>query len=321
MEELTLDDIIAHSILPPSADSIFQDDPSPDMNSSTTTSSTEITMDSFLNVIQTTALKELQKFTGDPSQKVTQFIDGVERIGSFSKLNDSTLHAIATIKLGGSAFNWYDNNKSTLKTWKLLKTQLLARFKPSISMAKSELKERKQQPGETLLAYYDDVIDLCKQVDVNMPLHMIVDYLQDGISGEFKIQVKRQLKALKGEATPALFLQIARDEDELQKEVSREHSSSFASSQPYFPGVIAATGPSSTTSERSNRTPASTDSRDNRSHFSKARQQSSQPQYYPCLVCGRTNHRTIDCYQRKSQGCYKCGNSNHYIRDCPQVFQ
>ncbi|CAF3989523.1 unnamed protein product, partial [Rotaria magnacalcarata] len=62
---------------------------------------------SFVNFIQSTALKELPKFTGDPQQKVTQFIDGVERIGTFTELNELLLHSIATIKLGGAAFNWY----------------------------------------------------------------------------------------------------------------------------------------------------------------------------------------------------------------------
>ena len=39
-----------------------------------------------------------------------------------------------------------------------------------------------------------------------------------------------------------------------------------------------------------------------------------------CLICGRTNHRTIDCYERKPNGCYKCGQSDHRVRDCPEVF-
>ncbi|CAF4184418.1 unnamed protein product, partial [Rotaria magnacalcarata] len=142
---------------------------------------------SFVNLIQSTALKELPKFTGDPQQKVTQFIDGVERIGIFTELNESLLHSIATIKLGGAAFNWYDNNKETLRSWRELKQHLLERFKPSLSTAKTQLKERKQQAGQTLIAYYDDIIDLCKQVDNNMPLHMIVDYLQDGLRHELKI--------------------------------------------------------------------------------------------------------------------------------------
>jgi hypothetical protein len=164
----------------------------------------------FMNTLQTIALKELTKFTGDPSQKVTQFINAIEQIGTFTELNDSMLHSLATIKLDGAAFNWYDNNKESLTSWSSLKTHLLERFKPSLSAVKTQLKERKQQSGETLLAYYDDVIDLCKQVDSEMPLHMIVDYLQDGLREELKIQVKCHMKTLNIELTPAIFLKIAR---------------------------------------------------------------------------------------------------------------
>ncbi|CAF1519299.1 unnamed protein product [Rotaria magnacalcarata] len=93
---------------------------------------------------------------------------------------------------------------------------LLDRFKQSRSTLKTQLKERKQQqPGETLIAYYDDILDLCKQVDNNIPLHMIVDYLQDGLRHELKIHAKRQLKALNDEPTPTMFSKIACDEEEL----------------------------------------------------------------------------------------------------------
>ncbi|CAF4172737.1 unnamed protein product [Rotaria magnacalcarata] len=86
-----------------------------------------------------------------------------------------------------------------------LKQHLLERFKQSRSTAKAQLKEHKQQAGETLIAYYDDIIYLCKQVDNNIPLHMIVDYLQDDLRHELKIHVKRQLKALNDEPTPTIF--------------------------------------------------------------------------------------------------------------------
>ena len=89
------------------------------------------------NLPNTAALKELPKFTGGPNQKVTQFINAVEHIGSFAGLNESMLHSIAIIKLGGSAFSWYDNNKEDLKSWQDLKQHLLERFKPSLSATKT----------------------------------------------------------------------------------------------------------------------------------------------------------------------------------------
>lgn len=273
---------------------------------------TKMESHSFLNVIQTAALKELSKFTGEPPQKVTQFIEAIEQIGAFTELNDSLLYSIATIKLGGAAYNWYDNNKSTLRTWSDLKQHLLERFKPSLSASKTQLKERKQQPGETLLIYYDDVIDLCKQVDNQMPLHMIVDYLQDGVRNELKVHVKRQLKNIQGEVTPAMFLKIARDEEELYNEMASSLQPSFTPTQPYFTRITAAT------SKPSDTVPSAT-----ASSITSNRNRTSQSarQFTPCLICNRSNHRTIDCYQKQSQGCYKCGDTSHRVHECPQVFQ
>ena len=55
-----------------------------------------------------------------------------------------------------------------------------------------------------------------------MPLHMIVDYLQDGIRNDLKIDVKRHLKTLLGEPIPAIFLKIAHDEEELLNKILSE---------------------------------------------------------------------------------------------------
>lgn len=48
----------------------------------------------------------------------------------------------------------------------------------------------------------------------------------------------------------------------------------------------------------------------------------SQHQLNNCKVCGRKNHRTIDCYHKRTTGCFNCGQ-NHNIRDCtlPPNFQ
>lgn len=35
-----------------------------------------------------------------------------------------------------------------------------------------------------------------------------------------------------------------------------------------------------------------------------------------CKVCGRNNHRMIDCYHKRPSGCFNCGEK-HHVRDCP----
>ena len=315
-------DIITYGLLPPLETSITTD-------SSTTTDPSSLTMSTnSLNILQVTALKELPKFTGAPSEKITHFINSIEQIGRFAETDDSMLHSLATIKLGGAAYNWYENNKSDLGSWSVMKTQLLERFRSSLSMAKTQLKERKQQPGEPLLSYYDDVVDLCKQVDSDMPLHMIVDYLQDGLRDELKVHVKRHMKIFTVDSTPAIFLKIARTEEELQHEISSAHQSSVVSAPPYFAHLTTATStsagppqtsarPSDASNIRSSRTPLYSRS----SNSSQLRPLMPKRQYQPCLICDRSNHRTIDCYSKQPSGCYKCGAPDHNVRQCPQVFQ
>jgi hypothetical protein len=45
-------------------------------------------------------------------------------------------------------------------------------------------------------------------------------------------------------------------------------------------------------------------------------------QFPNCKVCGRKNHRTIDCFYKHTSGCFNCGK-NHYVRNCtsPPNFQ
>jgi hypothetical protein len=270
--------------------------------------------------LQQTALKELPKFTGESEQNVAQFIDTIEHIGSFTAWGPTELYTLTTIKLGGLAFNWYNNNKDSLLNWQLLKAQLLARFQPSLSLTKTRLKNRRQQPGESLSNFYDANIELCQQIDRQMPMYMIIDYLVDGVRDNLRIHVKRRLASTTAPLNASLFLSIARAEEELQNDLSLlPPPSSF--SQPYFEQVAATTYRPSPTYQSPRDRPAAPAS-DNRSprSYNQDRFHSGQT-YRPCLVCARSTHRTIDCPRKQLNGCFKCGNRGHPVRDCPQVFQ
>lgn len=276
-----------------------------------------------LVALQTTALKDLSKFTGEYSQKVIQFIRALENLHTFTQLDSSTLYSIAVMKLDGPALNWYQSNRAALTDWPSLRTHLLEHYQPSSSDLKTQLKVRRQQPGEPLLTFYDDVIDLCQQIDPDMPLHLIIDFLQDGVRDDLKIHIKRRLKMLSGPITPSVFFQIARDEEELLKETfNTMASSSFT--QPYFPQVNAVTRPPTGTTHSppiasqfaTSVTSSSYVPRSSRGNFNPASQT-----FRPCLICRKSNHRTIDCYQKQATGCFKCGDPKHTIRHCPQVFQ
>jgi hypothetical protein len=62
----------------------------------------------------------------------------------------------------------------------------------------------------------------------------------------------------------------------------------------------------------SNRNPTQQDTFNRKPKFP---QSTLQHQFSNCKICGRTNHRTIDCFYKQPTGCFKCGQ-NHIIRDC-----
>jgi hypothetical protein len=37
-----------------------------------------------------------------------------------------------------------------------------------------------------------------------------------------------------------------------------------------------------------------------------------------CKVCGRKNHRTIDCFHKQKNGCFNC-DQDHLVRDCKSL--
>jgi hypothetical protein len=55
---------------------------------------------------------------------------------------------------------------------------------------------------------------------------------------------------------------------------------------------------------------------------STSHQPISTHQFSNCKVCGRKNHRTIDCFYKRTTGCFNCGQSDN-VRDCtlPPNFQ
>lgn len=314
------------------------------------------TPDSATLICYRECLSNQEKFNGGEEEKVLRFINNIERIGKMINANNSILHCMGTAKLEGEAKRWYENNTS-LTDWSSLKTALLDRFPQSDSSSRvfEELQERKQKPDETITSYYDDIMKLCRAYDPAMSNKMKISWLENGVQDSLKIPIKRQMKTLPEEKrTAEEFLKIAKDEYGLQRK-TRPETESASTHISYFTNTVSTTQTrmenrptrtKSNTEHTSHRTfrrrPSPSNSQVDTSKrvstsyqhsnsqeqgkFRSKRSTTSRPsgtatrKFTPCLICQRENHRTIDCYQKKTSGCYKCGQSDHKIHDCPEVF-
>lgn len=190
--------------------------------------------DSAIMICYRERLSDLKKFNSGEDQKISQFIDNIERTGKLIDANDDILHCMCITKLDGEAQRWYEDNTS-LTQWEILKSALLERFTTSDSSSKifEQLKERKQKSDETISSYHDAIIKLCREYDSTMSQKMMISWLQNGIKDSLKTQIKRQMKLLSESArTTQAFLKIAKDEQELQEDSPEQETT-----QPYMPYI------------------------------------------------------------------------------------
>jgi hypothetical protein len=202
------------------------------------------TQDSAMMICYRECLSNLEKFNGGEEQKVIQFVNNIERIGKMINANDTIFHYMCTAKLDGEAKRWYEDNMS-LTEWGNLKSALVERFTTSDSSSKifEQLKERKQKSDETVTSYYDAIMKLCREYDSSMSQKMMISWLENGIKDSLKIQIKRQLKLIpESSRTTQAFLQIAKDEQELQ-EANSPAPAPTPSYVPYFASQVSTTLP------------------------------------------------------------------------------
>lgn len=152
------------------------------------------------------------------------------------------------------------------------------------------------------------------------------------------------------------FLQYAKQEQDLYAEYDQYNNSSFQSQQSHFNSEHSAvsslatrmqhpqqryynrqpntrcshstkpsqlTHPRNLTTESQHQKSISTAQKHNsvdspQPLFQTPAQLTSQRSFAQCKVCGQNDHRTIDCFHKRSTGCFNCGR-NYKARDCTSL--
>jgi hypothetical protein len=297
---------------------------------------------------------DLPNFSGHPSEDAERFLKNIKNI---TKANDdSSDHQILEIvrgKLTQTAGTWFDDHESQFTKWSDFDRAFRNRYVSTtiIRTKFDKLTQRKQRHDESITSYYDEIVNLCREIDSNMSDKIIIQHLMSGIKPEFQKEILRRKSSMQSLTD---FLEYAKIEQDLHDTFERSKEMTRQTSQPYFkynPLPI-----SQCTATTQQEIPNYYNIyRPSRQSYSKTTQSSDstrnsmakhERQYLPtplanydekprtanrstvtvkfdaCKICGLHNHRSIDCIHKCSFGCYNCGQ-NHSVRDCsqPPYFQ
>ncbi len=298
---------------------------------------------------------DLTSFSGQPSEDAERFLKSIKNITkTTNEAENREALEIVRGKLTQAAGIWFDNNEAKFKTWSDFEAAFRNRYVSSTTTSKKfeQLKQRRQKPSELIINYCDEIINLCREVDLRMSDSMIIQHLLSGLNPNIRKELSRRESAMDSLDE---FLRYAKIEQDLNDTFEKFGEMSMDPQQPQFDF---SRFPNSTTtaavdtrprnyqnnsrnyqstqqgytqssdSQRNSDTQRTdqpqTSSQSTRRTYSRqtwrnqnqTTSQANPPQKnLPCLVCNRTNHRTVDCRYKKPSGCFKCGE-DHKIRDC-----
>ena len=186
----------------------------------TTTSSSLTMVDStLLTKARKAHFDDLPSFSGHPSEDVERFL---RRIKYFIQITDDSpaAESLAMVrgKLTNSAGYWFDRHRSDFSSWSDFETAFRERYfsKNTEQQTFTKLHQRRQQRGETVTSYFDDVVDLCYEIDPDMPESLILRYLLNGLRADYCTELYRRASSIK---TLNDFLSYAKVEQDLQDTV------------------------------------------------------------------------------------------------------
>ncbi|CAF2155450.1 unnamed protein product [Rotaria magnacalcarata] len=165
----------------------------------------------FLRALAKEQVKTLNKFSGSNSEDVIHWLNRVEQVFDRALLQPANKYVAVQSYLHGAAAKWFQFNKSDINDWATFKIKLIKVYQPSFHQSLLRMEKRHQIPGESVMEYYHDKLDLCTQADEHMSSSMVIHYLTKGVNDSLLSHIIRRHPK-----TPDEFLTIAQDEEKIQ---------------------------------------------------------------------------------------------------------
>ncbi|XP_077516680.1 uncharacterized protein LOC144127570 [Amblyomma americanum] len=168
-------------------------------------------------------------FSGTDDHDVEDWLASYERVSAYNKWYAEIKLDNVIFCLTGVANLWYRNHEADMTSWSVFKSNFSEVFgRPSVRKLRAEqrLRARSQQVGENFTSYIEDVVDLCKRVNAQMPEADKIRHILKGIDDDaFQMLLARDVR------TVAEVVPLCQSYDELRKQraLTREHTTNVDS--------------------------------------------------------------------------------------------
>lgn len=193
--------------------------------------STSTMTDKLINTILSNDVNKLPKFGGKSDDNVYKWLKDVTIELNLVNLTDAQKLSVIQTCLVDDARRWFINNKLLIVDWDTFEYQMKKAFSLPLhqELALRKVGARQQGSSETVLHYYNDMIELFDMIDINMTDQYKVAYLKASLKVSLKKEVMR-----KDPQTATQFLEMARIEEKLESSLHMPIQNEFSSSVDYL---------------------------------------------------------------------------------------
>jgi hypothetical protein len=176
-----------------------------------------IMTEKLINNIVSKNLEQLPKFGVKNNENVSKWLTDITKELNMVKLGDEQKLSIIQTFLVDDARRWFINNLSTIPDWSTFSIKIQKTFSSPFhqELALKRIGNRQQGLNETVLHYYNDMIELCDMIDIKMSDEYKIAYLKAGL----KISLKREVMRT-APKTAAEFLETAQGEEKLESSLN-----------------------------------------------------------------------------------------------------
>lgn len=272
-------------------------DPKNEKNSSLATN--------LLNTMASEIIKTPSFYDG-VKEDVDDWLEKLEARFNMADWDDEQKLRYISIHLQGDAYKWWIKVAAKIKTWAIFTVEVRQTFGSTKAKEKAfeQLRSYKQTVNQSVIQYYEKIIELCKKVDSNMSDTMTLQYLTAGMKDSMKLHM-----GLHDPQTTDAFLKFARKiEDTLSltnlNYLSHQEETQAGSSN--FPITLSAINYKKKIGD-------DISSNGKKEHQNKQIFQKFSIETDEQKVAGKNSYSSNG---KKTKLCYYCGTPGHLYRDC-----